>query len=572
MKHLRSASLVAILALLIWGCAADEVTPPTGLVDPGLSNVRTENSSARQSTIDAGGGTLSASGSNGAIYTLTVPADAVDSGVKISMYPITAISGSPFGDKLAGGVHLEPEGFIPNVPMTLTIDLPTDHDPRLLAGIASEGNAEGMHPFPTSIAGRRVTFTITHFSQYATGDATLDALIDMPVSSTRAQNFQTDLAFHYYLWQRDGVNPNDKYVTTMSQWYSQYLLPKLNSFITTSDYSVIVRDRPNLVKDYNAWLAGIDFCMATAQGPLDLTSVVGQTVRVAVALSNGIFVACNEIGRLAGSDPNGPSDAVFSDMIGPAGVALALQFQADVWNFDSRENQLDKESVLGRIPLKVVIQSRTLPDDFARGSSGPLNIRAGVAIIGRATRFSIPVEIKLFNVSPSTVSPATGRTDASGNFRTTVQWTSGNLNVDMLAYLKHPAGERYSVAVFDRLTREASQGTLSGVWRKMDHIWRYNDGAQEMGIHLLSRIPGMLEAIQPREHAPNRNMFNIPIQVNGDSFTGDATITGANFVFNGWRILVTGERRDDGALDFTWQGTEVGGTRTVSGSDVIPPA
>jgi hypothetical protein len=429
-----------------------------------------------------------------------------------------------------------------------------------------------MHPFPTSVSGRRVTFTITHFSQYATGDATLDALLDMPVSSSSAQNFQTDLAFHYYLWVRDGDNPNAKYATTMSRWYMEYLLPKLNAFINTSDYSVIVRDRPALVKDYNAWLAGIDFCMATAQGPLDLTAIVGQSVRVATALNNGITVASNEIVRLAGSDPNGPGDAVFSDMIGPAGIALALQYQAHVWNFDTQANGLDKESVLGRIPLKVVIQSMALPSDFARGSSGSLNIRAGVSVLGRPTRFSIPVELRLFNVAPSSVSPATGRTDASGSFRTTVNWTSGDLKVDVIAYLKHPAGERYSVAVFDRLTREAVQGDFAGVWRKMDHIWRYSDGVQEEGIHILCRTPGTLEVYHNREHAPNRTMFVMPIQVDGDKISGSATISGASFVFDGWTISLTGTLLGNGSLDFSWQGTQIGGSRTVSGSDVIPPA
>jgi hypothetical protein len=564
--------VACLVASLLSGCASDELAPASGLADPGLSNVRTENAAARSASISEAGGTLSVTGGNGAVYTLTIPAEALDSAVTIAMYPIESIAGLPISSSLRGGVHLAPEGFAPNVPITLTIDLPSEPDPKALATIASVGNAESAHPFPSMIEGRRLTLKLTHFSQYATGDATLDALIDMPVSSSSAQSFQTTLAFDYYLWRRDGVNPNQKYVATMSQWWTQYLLPKVNDFITTSFYETIVSKRPDLVKDFNAWLAGIDFCTATAQGPIDLGSPIGHTARMATALRHGVVVAINEINRIAGSDPNGPTDAEFAAMINPAGIALALQFQARLWNFDSKENDLDKETVLRDLPLKVVIDSRTLPSGFAPGSSGTLDIHAGVSYAGRPVRFSVPVDIRLFSVAPSSVSPATGRTDATGHFRPTVQWSSGELKIDMIAFLRHGGGERYSVSVFDRLTMGEPR-PIPVSWRSMLHEYRWGDGSRETaGIHI-NLFGDKLHAYKVLSNGALQYLYVVTVTKTDRHFTGteDIPLDKFQYVLRGWTVIVSGDILDDNRLDFSWNAAERDGPGSVEGSEVIGP-
>src|SRR5690348_14436311 len=62
-------------------------------------------------TIPLTGGSLSATGGDGTVYTLTVPDKALLSAQEISMTPLAAMDALPLGGGLAAGVQLEPEGL-----------------------------------------------------------------------------------------------------------------------------------------------------------------------------------------------------------------------------------------------------------------------------------------------------------------------------------------------------------------------------------------------------------------------------------------------------------------------------
>lgn len=188
-RHPSELLLVIIAAIWLAACGSDPVAD-AGLTDPGLSNVKTDNGAARSAAITPDdGGTITATGSNGAIYTLMVPPDAIDSNVQIAIYPVSSITGYPLAGNVKAGVHLGPEGLTLLAPVSLTIELPNDPDAKSIAAIASGKNAEGFHAYPALVEGRKITFTITHFSQYTIGDATLQTLIDMPTDNVGSRGF-----------------------------------------------------------------------------------------------------------------------------------------------------------------------------------------------------------------------------------------------------------------------------------------------------------------------------------------------------------------------------------------------
>ena len=370
------ASFSTLLAIVTLASCSNEVAPEPGLPGPGLANVATENTTAKSVGIDAAGGTITTTASNGAVYTLTIPPDAVDSSVQIRMYPVTSMVGYPLASVKAG-VHLEPEGMVPAVPLKLTIDLPSGVDMSTIASLASSGNAEDFHLHPAIISGRRVTFTISHFSQYTTGDATLDALLAVrPGQSISSKDFQDALALKYIEATRRGEQPTSaEYVSLLSSWYTTVTAPALDKYKAESNWSTLATDVGDIVSEYNAWLSAIDFCVATTSGTVDVAANVGDSrVKMFECLLHAVETFNAESRTLAGTDPNGPSLTAVNDMAFFAELSLEMNRYARAWDLDVFG--LDLEVVLNSLPIKVVIVSRSVPPAFQPSEIGILDIRA----------------------------------------------------------------------------------------------------------------------------------------------------------------------------------------------------
>jgi hypothetical protein len=571
-------SLVAafLAAMILAGCGSDEVAPPTGLPDHGFANIATENGAARSAVINESGGVVTATGSNGAVYTLNVPADVIDSSVTIRMYPIASITGYPLASGVRAGVHLEPEGFVPRRPLTLTIDLPSSVDPATIASVASKGNGADYQLYPAVIDGRRVTFTLTHFSQYTIGDATLDALLAVRSGqSALSADFQDALALMYISAQRRDERPSaTDYATILNNWYNQVLVPEFSALASESVWNSAYGDLVTDVADeYNAWLSAIDFCVSTGQGSPDVTASTNDArQRVSTGILNTIILINGHLVTLAGSDPTGPSNAAVMDMAVTAGTALAAQKQASIWDVDSPTNGLSLESVLNSLPIKVVITSKSLPSNFGPASVGNLQVTAGVKILDRAVRTAPAVTVRLSNVQGGSVSPTVGQTNASGVFQSSAQWTSGSsFSVDMVAAIERP--DIYPparVRVFDRLTKVKSVQFFNGEWRNDRHKWIDQDGVESVnGILVQTFGPTAIQAFGTSfQLLP---MFNIPVTWVDNRFSGSAVVGEgpSRPVFVQYTVTVSGEVMPDSSLNFSWRAT-LGDTVSFHGSDILP--
>lgn len=558
MNQTRFRSLVALVALLLIGCSGEELAPPAGLDDPGLSNVKTENAAARSAAIDEAGGTLTATGANGAVYTLTIPAEAVDSSVEIRMYPIASMTGYPLAAGMKAGVHLEPEGFAPRVPMTLTIDLPSTPDPKTIAAIASRMNGEDYYAYPAAVAGSRVTFSITHFSQYTTGDAELDEFIEVRPNAPGAEQFQHDLAVTYTTTRSSGESPDATYMTIMGNWYRQVIEPIANRVSAASDYATADAALNELIREFNAWRCGKSFCELTAEADDFGFSSVLPSVNQAItsALVNYLIVANALMEEEAGTDPNGPGDDGVMRMARIAGIVLATQRIADVWGVITPTNGLDLESVLDGMPIAVAIVSETLPAGFNPGGVGNLTIRAGVKILDRPVRTSPAVFVSLSNHSSVTTSPSSGWTNAQGEFTTTAQWTHGSqaMSIDVVASLPFGSnGTQLRVRVFDRITKQMTVQPLKGSWRKDGHVWISEDGTENPNGMLVSTVGSTRIQAFSTFNVP-RLAFELPVTWTGNTFSGSAIVSGGppTPTFQGWTATVSGEIRADSSLQFEW--------------------
>jgi hypothetical protein len=122
--------------------------------------------------IDAAGGTLTANGADGTVYTLDVPANSIFFSTEITMTPLDHIDGFPFSGGLKGGVQLEPEGLILFQGATLTIAPPAPIPQAELAPFSYEGAGENFILYPVIPNVPGVQLAISHFSGYGAGSGT----------------------------------------------------------------------------------------------------------------------------------------------------------------------------------------------------------------------------------------------------------------------------------------------------------------------------------------------------------------------------------------------------------------
>ena len=96
---------------------SDPVLPSTP--NPASVSVTPEPTLAASSRITTAGGTLEATGSDGTVYELTIPADALLSDTTITLVPLAGVSGLDLSGGRFLGVQLEPDGLRLFQPATL---------------------------------------------------------------------------------------------------------------------------------------------------------------------------------------------------------------------------------------------------------------------------------------------------------------------------------------------------------------------------------------------------------------------------------------------------------------------
>jgi hypothetical protein len=94
-----------------------------GLVhETGTLSITLDYANSVSTEITPAGGTLFTTSSDGKLYTLTFPPDALNEVQEIVLTPITHIEGLPIGTSVLAGVHATPSGLQLLNPATLTIE------------------------------------------------------------------------------------------------------------------------------------------------------------------------------------------------------------------------------------------------------------------------------------------------------------------------------------------------------------------------------------------------------------------------------------------------------------------
>lgn len=129
-------------------------------------DVNLEAGRTAEAMVTLEGGTLSATGGDGTLYTLEIPADALIEEVVVKMTPVAQISGMPFGMGSTYAVQLEPEGLIfynfAILSIVPALELPVQE--QITFGYEEQG--KGLFLALPVVDSAEIKIQILHFSGY----------------------------------------------------------------------------------------------------------------------------------------------------------------------------------------------------------------------------------------------------------------------------------------------------------------------------------------------------------------------------------------------------------------------
>ena len=138
------------------------------LLDPNPLNltITYDENSTVEAEIDAMGGILELTSSEGVKYTLQIPEKALMGPELIRMTLITEIIGLPLENAAKAAVKLEPTGLVFFVPVTLSISPVSIDEGQIPFGFGTMGNGENFHFQFSQENGDEMVLLLSHFSDH----------------------------------------------------------------------------------------------------------------------------------------------------------------------------------------------------------------------------------------------------------------------------------------------------------------------------------------------------------------------------------------------------------------------
>lgn len=137
-------------------------TTTTTIAGPAVVVIDAARAATR--TFPLQGGTLTTTGADGTVYSLTIPPNALLVETAITMTPIVSVSGGDLPNGSVLGVDLQPSGLRLYRFADLSITPPHLDPAADIAGFGYEGAGDDVHRYPASLDAGRILLHVIHFS------------------------------------------------------------------------------------------------------------------------------------------------------------------------------------------------------------------------------------------------------------------------------------------------------------------------------------------------------------------------------------------------------------------------
>lgn len=472
-SRLRRAAAVMTGLVLLAGCGSSPASskPAASGGSPGaasalpdlvLRNVKTETANARAAAIGPDGGSVTATGSNGAVYTLTLPAGALAGTTQVALYPVSSVANLPTGASLKAAVQFSPEGLALLAPATLNIAFPAGVDAASLRGIAWQADGSSIHAAPAIAAGRTISLNVLHFSGDGAGDIPLT-----PLESCSSFDEQDAWLADAASLAAQPATAEAAFRDALTTCYTGYIAPAL----ATGIHEATIGGQPEAEEigfiAYSTWLAGISVARQALSNPAFAPAELNQSQTLGVTFLRAWFGYWNA-NCVAAKNLDWHAPVKF------ASLAVYWTRQPAVnWAVATAANQLDLQTILDQLCVKVVIDASRAYSAAGPSDDGTVTVKAGFTIDnGPVQTAAGAVSVKVSLTGTSTV-VGEGLTDANGIVTADLIWPAGvdPIQIDLLATLidtePFVSGPIESIDVptniarVDRITKNSSTAAIT---------------------------------------------------------------------------------------------------------------
>jgi hypothetical protein len=238
---IRSISLIVVFSLscnFVTGLTKTNTGPVVDFIsasEPLNVTVKLDDKSTASSTITPAGGSLSLTAKDGTVFTLDVPAKALEADTLITMTAVKSLTGAPLDDGTLAAVQLEPSGLIFSEVLTLTI-VPAQEIPinsQIIFGY--EGDGQDYHLAVVDPKSKEIKILLTQFSGAGVGsggDAQWAANLQIQAGDARTRLLQklgeaTQSAHRSQLLAGKGNEAADMIESFFEQFYDQVILKEI---------------------------------------------------------------------------------------------------------------------------------------------------------------------------------------------------------------------------------------------------------------------------------------------------------------------------------------------------------
>jgi hypothetical protein len=194
---------------------------------------------ATELIIAALGATLTTTGADGTVFTLTVPPNALLSDELITMTPVSSLGGIPVTGGLLAAAQIEPTGVVLVQPATLTIQPPALVPIANQVGFAYQGGGQDFSL--SSLANTNtITLNLTHFSGHGVGSGSVPQALLPGQTLAQLENAIAPLLQQQRTCALTGAGCDPQFDSKLDGleqlFFDQVVVPQLQQALT--DYTV----------------------------------------------------------------------------------------------------------------------------------------------------------------------------------------------------------------------------------------------------------------------------------------------------------------------------------------------
>ena len=398
-------------------------------------------------TVDAGraasalvprtGGSVTATGADGTIYTLTVPSGALAQPTTITLTPVTSLTGAPGGLQHTMAVRAAPEGLTFAIPATLAIVPAAGAPASGWLGITATSAGGGLGLLPAArTQGTIVVAGSSHFS--VLGVAIPANWLQIPLGPSTTG----------YIARYVAAPDEAARLATLREWSTVVVEPLLRSG-QTDPTALFEATREYWSWDFTRIQQFADDSRLTAEATAS-ENLMADGFRATLARALGVCL----------SNPN-LADAeeilVLQHLATEVFAELTFQHPGLDWSIPVHADlrDLDLASVLPLLCVKAEIVTTTFPGAVQQGVPTTMTVQAGLRFTNGQITPTPPLQVAI-DATGATPAQRVGLTNGAGAFTTTFTPTASNLAFDITAALvdgNYPYLSLAPLVATTRLTR-----------------------------------------------------------------------------------------------------------------------